>query len=324
MSNKPIIIVAGEPNSIFVEIFIKSIQQKKFKTPFILVMSLNVLRLQMKFLNYKYPINIIIEKNILNTKLSNRKINIIDVNFESEVAFQKISGRSRNYIDECFSLALKLIKKGVSNKLINGPVSKKFFLGKKYQGVTEYLAKKTNTKNFAMLIYNKNLAVSPLTTHLPIKLVAKTITKKLIVNKITLLNNFYENFLNKKPMVAITGINPHCESISNFNEDIKIVEPATNCLKKNININGPFAADTIFIKKNRIKYDLIVGMYHDQVLAPLKTLYEYDAINITVGLPFQRVSPDHGPNEDMLGKNLSNNHSLIACIKFLENLNDKS
>ena len=85
-------------------------------------------------------------------------------------------------------------------------------------------------------------------------------------------------------------------------------------------IFGPYAADTIFLKKNRSKFNVIVGMYHDQVLAPIKTLVEYDAINITLGLPFLRISPDHGPNEKMLGKNLSNPQSLFYAIKFLDKI----
>ena len=89
-------------------------------------------------------------------------------------------------------------------------------------------------------------------------------------------------------------------------------------LKKRYSISGPYPADTIFTKNNRKKFIVIVGMYHDQVLTPIKTLYEYDAINITLGLPFTRISPDHGPNEKMLGKNLSNPLSLIKAIKFLD------
>ena len=87
---------------------------------------------------------------------------------------------------------------------------------------------------------------------------------------------------------------------------------------KKYDISGPYPADTIFMKKNRKKFDVIIGMYHDQVLTPLKSLYEYDAINITVGLPFIRISPDHGPNETMMGKNISNPLSLIKAIKFLD------
>ena len=85
-------------------------------------------------------------------------------------------------------------------------------------------------------------------------------------------------------------------------------------------MSGPFSADTIFLKKNRKKFDVIVGMYHDQVLPPIKTIFEYDAINITLGLPFIRISPDHGPNEQMVGKNLSDPLSLIKAITFFEKI----
>ena len=108
-------------------------------------------------------------------------------------------------------------------------------------------------------------------------------------------------------------------SIDKFNEDNKILYPAIKHLKKlKIKISGPYPADTIFLRDNSKKFNVIVGMYHDQVLTPMKTLFEYDAINITIGLPFLRVSPDHGPNEKMLGKNKSNPLSLIKAISFLD------
>ena len=169
-----------------------------------------------------------------------------------------------------------------------------------------------------MLIYNNKLSVCPITTHLPLRLVTKQITKKLIIEKVKIINDFYRNFLKFSPKIAIVGLNPHCESILNFNEDQKIVAPAIKSLKKNINVKGPFPADTIFLKKNRKNFDVVVGMYHDQVLTPIKTLFEYDAINITLGLPFIRVSPDHGPNKEMVGKNKSNPISLIKALSFLD------
>ena len=86
----------------------------------------------------------------------------------------------------------------------------------------------------------------------------------------------------------------------------------------NFNVSGPFAADTIFLKNNRKKFNVIIGMYHDQVLTPIKTLFEYDAINITLGLPFFRISPDHGPNEKMIGKNKSSSLSLVSALNFLD------
>ena len=115
-------------------------------------------------------------------------------------------------------------------------------------------------------------------------------------------------------------MNPHCETILKFNEDKEIVQKAIKKMKQQgINVKGPFPADTIFLKKNRKKFNVILGMYHDQVLGPYKALYEYNAINITMGLPFLRVTPDHGPNQIMFGKNKSSPLSLIEALKFLDN-----
>ena len=319
MAYKPIIVVAGEPNSIFTEIFFKSLKIKKFKSPIILIASLNLIKLQMRKLNIKKKIRNINFLDIKNSNLDNKKINLIDINFSQKKPFDKISSRSNDYIKMCFDIALKILKKKFTDKFINGPISKKFFLEKKYLGITEYLANRTKTKRFAMLIYNKNLSVCPLTTHVPIKKVSKKIKKKLINEKVKLINNFYQKHFKLKPKIAITGLNPHCESIGNVNEDEKIIKPAIKSLaNSNFNVYGPFAADTIFLKKNREKYNVIIGMYHDQVLTPIKTLFEYDAINITLGLPFTRISPDHGPNHKMLGKNKSNPLSLVKALTFLD------
>ena len=319
MVYKPIIIVAGEPNSIFSEIFFKSLRYKRFKSPIILIGSYKLIKLQMKKLNIKKKIRLIDFTNLKKYNLDNLKLNLINVNFDQTKPFDKITEKSNDYIEKSFDIALKILKKKISNKLINGPVSKKYFLKKKYLGITEYLAHRTKSKNFAMLIFNKDLSVCPLTTHLPVKKVSKHINKKMIFKKIKLLNIFFKKYYKLKPQIAVTGLNPHCESIDIFDEDEKIVKPTIkSLLKSKLKVFGPFAADTIFLKKNRKKYNIIVGMYHDQVLTPMKTLFEYDAINITLGLPFLRVSPDHGPNERMIGKNKSNPLSLIKAITFLD------
>ena len=319
MVYKPILIVAGEPNSIFSEIFFKSIKYKKYKSPIIIIASKKLIELQMRKLNVNKKIRLIDFLDIEKYNFDNRKINLIDVNFDQKKPFKRISNKSNTYIEKSFEIAIQILKKKITNKLINGPISKKFFLKKKFLGITEYLAFKTKTKNFAMLIYNKELSVCPLTTHLPLKKVSNKITNNLIRNKVKLIDNFYKKYFKHKPKIAITGLNPHCESTDDFNEDDKIIKPTTKSLiKLNYRILGPFAADTIFLRKNRKKFNVIIGMYHDQVLTPIKTLFEYDAINITLGLPFIRISPDHGPNESMLGKNKSNPKSLINALTFLD------
>jgi len=319
MNFKPILIAHGEPNGVFLEIFFKSLKYKKFKSPLILICSQKILKFQMKKLKFKMGIKTINPSMLNKLKLDNKTINIVDVDYNQDISFQKISFKSNKYIEECFEISLKILESGISTKFINGPISKTSFLNKKFLGITEYLEKKIRSNQSAMLIYNKELSVCPITTHLPLKSVVKNITKKKIIEKVTLINNFYTKILGFKPKIGVLGINPHCESIEKYNEDEKVIKPTIKYLsKKKINIKGPYSADTAFLKKNRVNFNIIIGMYHDQVLTPIKTLYEYDAINITLGLPFIRISPDHGPNQNMLGQNKSNPLSLIRAIEFLE------
>ena len=319
MKSKPIIIFTGEPNSIFSEILIKSLNKIKIKKPIVVISSEKLLKIQFKKLNLYKKIKILNHKNLNNYKLNNKTINLINIDYNQKKAFEKISRKSQKYIQDSFDMAFKIIKKEKILGFINGPISKKYFLNKKYLGITEFISSHFKKENTSMLIFNKKLSVCPVTTHLPLKLVSKKINQKNISNKVKLIQKFYKEYLNKVPRIGILGLNPHCESILNFNEDEKIIKPVVLKMKKNgYKISGPIPADTIFLKNNRKNFDVIVGMYHDQVLTPIKTLYEYDAINITLGLPFLRISPDHGPNEKMVGKKLSNPLSLIKAIQFLD------
>ena len=318
MNSSPILIVSGEPNSVFIELFFKVFNNNKIKSPIILISSKRLINLQMKKLGFKNKIRLINASKLGSYKLDNKTINLIDVKYNPDKAFEKISSKSNIFIKNSFELAFKIIKKYNIVKFINGPISKKYFLKKEFLGITEYISEKFLTKKTCMLIFNKKLSVCPITTHLPLKIVSKKITKKNIINKVILIDNFYKKNLKFKPRIAILGLNPHCESVDTYNEDEKIIQPSIKYLKKKYNVSGPYPADTIFLKNNRKNFDVIVGMYHDQVLTPIKTLYEYDAINITLGLPFIRISPDHGPNETMMGKNLSNPLSLLRAIKFLD------
>ena len=205
--------------------------------------------------------------------------------------------------------------------LINGPISKKHFLKKRFPGITEYVANKTKSKDPVMLIYNKKLAVSPLTTHIPIKNVSKFIKKKKIINNEIKINNFYKTKLKIRPNIAIMGLNPHCETIDRVSEEKKEIIPAIKYLiNQKIKVNGPIAADTFFLEKNLKKFDVVVGMYHDQVLTPAKTLFKFEAINVTIGLPFIKITPDHGPNIEMVSKNKSDPSSIFYAFDFLERL----
>ena len=320
MSTNKILIILGEPNSTFSEVLFKYFRSKFFKhnkNKIILIGNKKLFQKQMIKLKYNFKIK---EISYLK-KYTAKEINILNVDYKFKKTFSEITSYSKKYIEKCFELGLKLVEEKKAQFIINGPVSKKHFLNKKFPGITEYVANKTNSKEPVMLIYNNNLSVSPLTTHIPIKNVYKYVKKRRIINNALKINKFYRSILNKNPQIAVLGLNPHCETISKISEEKNEIIPAIKYLtKKRIKISGPFSADTFFLEKNLKKYDVVIGMYHDQVLTPAKTLFKFEAINITLGLPFLKITPDHGPNYQMAGKNKSDPSSIFYAFNFLNKL----
>ena len=320
MSTNKILIILGEPNSTFLEVLFKYFKSKFFnhnKNKIILIGNKKLFQKQMIKLKYNFKIKEISSLK----KYTAKEINIINVDYKFKKTFSEITSNSKKYIEKCFELGLKIMGEKNAQFIVNGPVSKKHFLNKKFPGITEYVANKTNSKEPVMLIYNNNLSVSPLTTHIPIKNVYKYVKKRRIINNALKINKFYRSILNKDPQIAVLGLNPHCETISKISEEKNEIVPAIKYLiKKRIKISGPFSADTFFLEKNIKKYDVVIGMYHDQVLTPAKTLFKFEAINITLGLPFLKITPDHGPNYQMVGKNKSDPSSIFYALNFLNKL----
>ena len=315
MKNKSVVIICGDPESTFNEILIKTLKNKVYRNtnfPTIIICSERLFKDELKRLKTKIDF----KKFENQTNLLKNKIYILDVPLKKG----NLSLIKKNeYIKKSFDVGLGLQKKNNLLALINGPISKATFLKGKYKGITEYLAFKTGSLNEVMLIFNKELSVCPVTTHVPINKVSQKIKKEVIFKKVNNINEFYKKFLGLKPNIAVTGLNPHCETFEGKNIEKDEILPAIKMLrKKKIKILGPFSADTIFLKENRKKFDVVVGMYHDQVLAPMKTIFGFDAINITIGLPFVRITPDHGPNYKMFGLNSSKPDSLIHAFSFIK------
>jgi 4-hydroxythreonine-4-phosphate dehydrogenase len=320
---KPIAIILGEPNSISSEIIFKSwIKKKKFKhTPCLVIGNYNLLYRHLEYFKFKLNLKLI-EKNFKLDDLKGATIPVIDIKYSQKKIFEKISKKSNKFILDCFSQGLNLIKQNKILGIINGPVSKETFLNKKFSGITEFIAYKMRCYDkVTMLIYSKKLAVTPIITHIPVKKISKKLNIKKIVNQIKEIAFFYNKFFKKKIKIAITGLNPHCFSHEKFSEEEKIIKPAVRKIKKlKINITGPLSVDTLFLSKNQKKFDVVVGMYHDQVLTPIKTIMGFKAINITLGLPFIRVSPDHGVAVDIIGKKVADPSSLIESIKLFNKI----
>ena len=321
MNNK-IIIIAGDPNSINSEIIYKAWKKidNKIKKRLYLIANYDLLNEQYKKLKYK--INIIRIKDIRDNIIStNLKIIDIPINFKNP--FKVSFNASSKYVLKSLDLAHYLVKNNRAKAIINCPINKNLIKFSKKIGVTEYFASKCKIKRSSevMLIHNKKFSVVPLTTHINVKNISKNITSDLIIKKLMTLNNEFKKVFKVRPKIGVLGLNPHNGELDRKSEEIKIIIPALSKLKKaGLNVHGPLVADTIFLS-NYKKYNVIVGMYHDQVLTPFKTLFHFDAINITLGLNYLRISPDHGPAVDLIGKNKANYASLLQCINFIKNKN---
>ena len=319
---RPIIIILGEPNSISSEIFFKSLNYiKKTKLNFIIIGNYSLLEKQANYLDFK--INVKFKLSEINS-LENVKFNFINVDYKQSKPFNLKTNNSDTFVKKCFEHAVILLKKKLAIGLINLPINKSKFTKNKYKGITEYIADKTNNRNKEnMLLFNENFSVLPLTTHIPLKKVYKEISYKKIEKACKNINNFYlKTIKRKKFKIGILGLNPHNgENGYIGNEEKRIIIPAIKKLRKKYPIIGPLSPDTSFLQRAKLKIDVLIGHYHDQILTTFKTKFNYDAINITIGLPFIRISPDHGVGTEIIGKGIADPKSFKRAIKFFSKYN---
>jgi 4-hydroxythreonine-4-phosphate dehydrogenase len=319
---KKVIIVLGDPNSISSEIFLKSINYiKKIKLNYIIIGNYSLLKRQANFLKAKINLDFEICKL---SNIKNKKFNFIDIHYNQKKTFDLKSNKSDIFVKKCFECAVHILKKKLASGLINLPINKSKFTKNKYNGITEYIADRTNNKNKEnMLLFNENFSVLPLTTHIPLKKVYKEITYKKIEKACKNISDFYSNIIKKKKIkIGILGLNPHNgESGYAGTEEKKIIIPAIKKLKKKYPIIGPLSPDTSFLQRTKLKIDVLIGHYHDQILTTFKTKFDLDAINITIGLPFIRISPDHGVGTEIIGKGIANPESFKKAIKFFSKYN---
>lgn len=319
---KSIIIILGEPNSISSEIFLKSLNYiKKTKLNFIIIGNYSLLEKQANYLDFK--INVKFKLSEINS-LENVKFNFINVDYKQSKPFNLKTNNSDTFVKKCFEHAVILLKKKLAIGLVNLPINKSKFTKNKYKGITEYIADKTNNRNKEnMLLFNENFSVLPLTTHIPLKKVYKEISYKKIEKACKNISNFYLNTIKRKKFkIGILGLNPHNgENGYIGNEEKKIIIPAINKLKKKYPIIGPLSPDTSFLQREKLQIDVLIGHYHDQILTTFKTKFDFNAINITIGLPFIRISPDHGIGTGIIGKGIANPKSFKKAVKFFSKYN---
>ena len=207
--------------------------------------------------------------------------------------------------------------------LVTLPISKKHIMasGFKFAGHTDYLAYRSGVKRYIMMLMCKKMKVALATTHIPVKEIPKKLQKINLKEMIKLLSTETEKkFRIKNPKIAVLGLNPHAGDGGNIGrEEIEIIQPAVELLRKEgIDLTDPLSPDTAFLDPS--KYDVYFAMYHDQGLIPLKMLCFKKAVNITLGLPFIRTSPDHGTGFDIAGKGIADPSSFIEAVKVAVSL----
>jgi len=224
-------------------------------------------------------------------------------------------------LEEAAQLALR----GRIAAVVTGPINKArmYDIGFKFPGQTEFFADRCGTKNFAMLLTGGKLTVALVTVHLPLREVVGALKTEEIVRVGLLLHDFLRRRGIDTPRIAVAGLNPHAgESGALGREEIEIIGPAIEKLQSTIDnlqsaiIAGPFSPDTIFHHAAEGDWDAVLCMYHDQGLIPLKLHAFHEGVNVTLGLPFPRTSPDHGTAFEIAGKSIARPDSMIAAIRL--------
>ncbi len=228
---------------------------------------------------------------------------------------------------EAVTLAVEMALKGEACAVTTAPVNKAVLMqaGFGFPGHTDYLAKLTGVPRAVMMLVGGQLRVIPLTVHIPIAEVPRAITASAIVETAEIaLAALRRDFSISDPRLAIAGLNPHAgEEGVLGREETDVIGPAVAELKRRGHtVLGPLPADTMFHAEARARYDAALCMYHDQALIPIKTLSFWDGVNVTLGLPIVRTSPDHGTGFDIAGKGLADPRSMIAAIKLAAKIAD--
>ena len=316
----------GDPAGISAEITIKSwlLRRSKYIPPFIFFGSNKLLLKRAKEMGLNIETKIIQDFQNFEPDHFLKFIPVYDIPiFDEKLGLYEEKNDSA--VIGSILHTIDFIKNNKINAIVTNPVNKNSLKHneRQYSGQTELFADIFNSKQQVMLLTSDEMRVVPLTRHIPISLIPSSINKKLIIDTtIVGIESLKKYFNITKPKVAITGLNPHAGDNGLIgSEEIEIITPAVEYLQKqSYSVSGPLSADTLFHNSSLRKYDLIVCMYHDQALIPIKARSLYSAVNVTLGLDIIRTSPDHGTGYDIANKFVANEASLIEALILAEKM----
>jgi 4-hydroxythreonine-4-phosphate dehydrogenase len=321
---KKFVFTCGDINGIGPEIVVKVLNrvakessQKENPGQFFFICPSNVFKEAYALVNADF--NYIINKKFVEGK--DPGINIIDsgkVKIRPGLAASKSGKAAYKSVKSAFNL----VKEKKADAMITAPISKKALklAGISFTGHTEMLAKWSGTKKYIMMFLSEKMNAALLTIHEPLKKVPGLITAKKIREALETVNKTFKNDLNiPNPRISLLGLNPHAgEEGVTGREEKKIIIPLVKKLNMEYNLSGPFPADGFFASGKFKDFDLVLGMYHDQVLIPFKMMNFSTGVNYTAGLPIVRTSPDHGTAFDIAWENKADESSLYQAYKYAE------
>jgi 4-hydroxythreonine-4-phosphate dehydrogenase len=315
-------ITMGDPSGIGPEVIIKSFENPDVRSKRIIVIGdYNIMKAMYNLLKIR-SFNLHRISNVNESQFDERLLNILDLRLIDMKKFKP--GEVRNDSGNAAFMAIKKAVELVMNKeidaIVTAPVNKEalHLAGHKYPGHTEILAGLTNTKDYAMLLYDKRLRVIHVSTHISLLEAITGLKRERIEKVIELAHEVMRKLNVEVPEIAVAGINPHSGENGLFgSEEINEIIPAIrNMKKKGIRVEGPVPPDIVFLQALKGKYDIVVAMYHDQGHIPLKLLGFTSGVNVTVGLPFVRTSVDHGTAFEIAWLGEADEKSMVEAIKL--------
>ncbi|HSW54603.1 MAG TPA: 4-hydroxythreonine-4-phosphate dehydrogenase PdxA [Ignavibacteriaceae bacterium] len=319
---KRIVFTCGDINGIGPEIALKALNKitsKNKATQFILIIPENVFTKASLLIRPRFGFQKV-EDIMFNNIDSSQVIILTTKSFKQNISKPTASSGEAAYL--ALKISFDLLNKKLADAVVTAPVSKTALnlAGVKYPGQTEMYADWCGINNFVMTFLSKKLRVALYSIHIPLREVSKSLNLKALSGKFdTLIRMLHIDLGINNPKIAVLGLNPHAgESGIIGSEEREIIEPFIEQKKYSGIVDGPFSSDAFFANRRFENYDMVFGLYHDQVLIPFKYINSGKGVNYSAGLPIIRTSPDHGTAYDIAGKGIADESSMIEAYKYAE------
>ncbi|KOO06332.1 4-hydroxythreonine-4-phosphate dehydrogenase PdxA [Vibrio hepatarius] len=321
-------ITMGDPAGIGPEIILKALATESLSgTNCVVIGSAEVLQMVLdKELATPQTINII--TSVEQANFEPGIVNVLDIPMSDMNTFEfgQVQAQAGDLAYRCIEKATELALGGDISAIATAPLNKEalHLAGHNYPGHTELLAKLTDTKDYAMVLYTDTLRVIHVTTHIALLKFLQTLNKSRVNTVIKIADEFMKKAGFSQPKIAVAGVNPHAGENGLFgHEEIEVLGPCIETMKQEgLDVYGPCPPDTVFLQASQGQYDIVVAMYHDQGHIPLKLMGFYDGVNITAGLPFFRTSADHGTAFDIAWSGKANPESMVKSVELAVKLSN--